>query len=64
MHRVLHQRRGLLDLLKADIHGAGDIDEHAARTVDGGLEQRAGDGHAGGLLGLALASRAAHAHVG
>ena len=63
MHRVLHQRRGLLDLLKADIHGAGDIDEHAARTVDGGLEQRAGDGHAGGLLGLALACRAAHAHV-
>lgn len=33
-------------------------------TLDAGLQQRAGNGHLRGLLGLALAGRATDAHVG
>ena len=64
MHRLLHQRGGLLHLLQSDVHGAGDVDQHAPCAVDRGLQQGGGNGHLGGLLGLALAGRAAHAHVG
>ena len=44
--------------------GTGDVDEHAGRAVDGGLEQRAGDGSLRGLLGLVAAGGGADAHVG
>ena len=64
MDGILDQAGGLLHLLQADVHGAGDVDEHAVSAVDGGFQQGAGDGHLGGLLGLALAGGAAHAHVG
>ncbi len=64
MDGLLHQVGGLLHLLQTDVHGAGDVDEHALGAVDGGLQQGAGNGHLGGLLGLALAGGAAHAHVG
>src|SRR5699024_10123026 len=61
---LLHQVGGGLHLLQADVHGAGDVDQHALGAVDRGLQQRAGNGHLGGLLGLVLAGGPAHAHVG
>ena len=64
MGGLLHQVGGGLHLLQADVHGAGDVDEHALGPVDGGLQQGAGNGHLGGLLGLVLAGGPAHAHVG
>ena len=64
MHRLLHQRGGLLHLLQTDVHGAGDVDQHAPRAVDGRFQQGGGDGHARRFLGLALAGGAADAHVG
>src|SRR5699024_10889350 len=42
----------------------GDIDDNAPCAGDLGLQQGAGDGGHGGLLGLVLAAGAAHAHVG
>ncbi|CAN4034292.1 DUF2262 domain-containing protein, partial [Dysosmobacter welbionis] len=60
----LDQAGGLFHLLQTDVHGAGDIDEHALGPLDGGLQQGAGNGHLGGLLGLALAGGPTHAHVG
>ena len=63
MDGILHEGRSLFDLLEPHVHRAGDVDEHAARAVDGRLEQGTGDGHAGSLLGLALACRAADSHV-
>ena len=63
MDGLLHQGGSLLHFLQADVHGAGDVDQHAPGASDAGLQQGAGNGHAGGLLGLALAGGAAHAHV-
>ena len=64
MDGLLHQRGSLLHLFQTDVRGAGDVDEHALGAVDGGVQQGGGDGHLGGLLGLALAGGPAHAHVG
>ena len=61
---LLNEVCGRLDILQAHILRAGDVDEHAARTVDGRLHEGAGHGHAGGVLRLALAGGAADAHVG
>ena len=58
MHRLLHQGGSLLHLLQADVHGAGDVDENALGTLDAGLQQGAGNGHTGSLLGLSLAGGA------
>ena len=64
MHRLLHQGGSLLHLLQADVHGAGDIDENTLGTLNAGLQQGAGNGHTGSLLGLSLAGGAAYAHMG
>ena len=64
MRGLLHEVGGSLDVLEAHILGAGDVDEHTARAVDGGLHERACDGHAGSFLRLALAGGVADAHVG
>ena len=64
MGRLLHQVGGGLHLLQPDVHGSGDVDEHAPGSVDGSLQQGAGNGHLGGRLRLVLAGGAAHAHVG
>ena len=42
----------------------GEVDQHALGAVDGSLQQGAGDGHLGGVLGLVLAAGAADTHVG
>src|SRR5699024_10954318 len=64
MYLGLDQGGRLLHLLQPDVHGAGDVDQDAPGALDGGLQQGAGDGQPGGLLGFALAGGAAHAHVG
>ena len=64
MGGLLHQVGRDLHFLQTDVHGAGDVDQHALGAVDGGLQQGAGDGHLGGILGLVLAAGAANAHVG
>ena len=48
----------LVDLEQAEVAAAGDVEQDAAGAFDGGLEQRAGDGGAGGVDGPALARRA------
>ena len=64
MGGLLDQVGRRLHFLQTDVHGAGDIDQHALGAIDGGLQQGAGDGHLGGLLGLVLAGSPAHTHVG
>src|SRR5699024_3260472 len=63
MGGLLHQVGRRLHLLQADVHGASDIDQHAMGAVDGGLQQGAGNGHLGGLLGLIFTGGPAHTHV-
>ena len=63
MRRALHEHGGRLDIVEPHFLGAGDVDEHAARAVDRGLHQRAGNGHLRGILRLVLAGGTAHAHV-
>ena len=41
MNGVLDQAGGLLHLLQADVHGAGDVDQDAVGAVDGRFQQRA-----------------------
>ena len=53
-----------LDILQADVGAGGDVDDDAACTGNAGLQQRAGDGSLGGVLGLAGALGNADAHVG
>ena len=64
MHGLLHQRGSLLHLFQADVHRTGHINQHALGAVNGGLQQGAGNRHAGGFLRLALAGGPAHAHMG
>ena len=64
MDRRLDHGGGKLHVLEADVRRPGHVDQDAPRAVDGGLQQGAGDGHAGGGLGLVLAGGTAHAHVG
>ena len=64
MGGLAHHIGGHLHLLQSDVHGAGDVHQHAPGPVDGGLQQGAGNGHLGGVLGLVLAGGTAHAHVG
>ena len=52
------------DVLQIDIGRNEEVDDNAAGTVDGGFQQRRGDGHAGGFLGLIGAAGGAQAHVG
>ena len=53
-----------LDILQTNVGAGGDVDDDAARTGDAGLQQRAGDGSLGGVLGLAGALGNADTHVG
>ena len=53
MDGLLHQRGGLLHFLQTDVHRAGDVDKDALGPLDRSLQQGAGNGHLGGLLGLA-----------
>ena len=53
-----------VDFVQSDVGGRGDIDDNASRAGNLGLQQGAGDGGHGGLLGLVLAAGVAHAHVG
>ena len=46
----------LVDLEQAEVAAAGDVEQDAAGALDRGLEQRAGDGGAGGVDGPALAA--------
>ena len=64
MHRLLHQRGGLLHFLQTNVGRTGDVDQDTASALDRGLQQGAGNGHTGGLFRLALTGGAAHAHVG
>jgi hypothetical protein len=41
---------------------AGDVEEHAARAVDGDVKQLAGDGLLGGGLGAVIARAATDCH--
>ena len=63
MRRALHEHGGRLDIVKSHFLGAGDVDKHAARAVDRGLHQRAGNGHLRGILRLVLAGGTANAHM-
>ena len=53
-----------LDILQADVRAGSDVDDDAACAGDAGLQQRAGDGSLGGVLGLAGALGDADTHVG
>ena len=53
---------GLVELEQAQVAGTRDVEEDAAGALDGGLQQRAGDGVAGGVQGPTLAGGLAHAH--
>src|SRR5699024_4202130 len=53
-----------VDLVQSDVRGGGDVDDNALGAGDLGLQQGAGHGGQGGLLGLILAAGVAHAHVG
>jgi hypothetical protein len=57
-----HELGGLVDLEQAEVRPAGDREQHAAGTVDAGLEQRARDGLLGGGDGAVLAAGGADAH--
>jgi hypothetical protein len=57
-----HQLRGLVDLEQAEVRAARDGQQHAARAVDRGLEQRRGDRHLGRGGGPVLPARRADAH--
>ena len=64
MDGVLHERRGLFDLVEPDVHGAGDVDKDAVRAADRRFKQRRGDRHARGFLRLVLAGCTTDTHVG
>ena len=53
-----------LDILQTNVGAGGDVDDDAARTGDAGLQQRAGDGSLGGVLGLAGTLGNTDTHVG
>src|SRR5438552_12527811 len=44
-----HDLGGLVDLVQGEVGTAGDVEEDAARPVDRGLQQRAGDRVTGGV---------------
>ena len=52
-----------LHVLQADLGAGSDVDDNAVCTGNAGLQQRAGNGSLGGVLGLAGTLGAAHAHV-
>ena len=54
----------LVDLEQPEVGPAGDVEQDAPGPLDGGLEQRAGDGGPGGVDRPALAGRRADAHDG
>ena len=64
MRSLLNEVCGRLDILEAHVLGAGDVYQHAVCAVYRGLHERACDCHAGCILRLALACRAAYAHMG
>ena len=55
---------GVGDILQVDIGRHQEVDDDAAGAVDGGFQQRRGDGHPGGLLGLIGAAGLSQAHMG
>ena len=52
-----------LHVLQADVGAGSDVDDNTVCTGNAGLQQRAGNGSLGGVLGLAGTLGAAHAHV-
>ncbi len=62
--RVVNHCRSVVDILEVDIGGHQEVDNNASGAVDGGLQQRRGDGLLGGLFRLALAAGPADAHMG
>src|ERR1700716_2861270 len=52
----------LLDLLQGDVLAGGDVEKDALGAVDRRLEQRAGNGLLGGILGPGVAGAVADAH--
>jgi len=50
MRRFADDRRSLVHFEEGHVRSAGDVEEHAARAVDGDVEQFAGDGILGGFL--------------
>ena len=60
--RVGDDARGLVDLVEREIRAAGDVEQDAARALDGAVQQRRADGHGGRLVGAIVSARLAHAH--
>ena len=59
---VAHQACRLVDLEQPEVGTTGDRQQHAASTLDRGLEQRAGDGHLRRSGRTRLPTRRADAH--
>ena len=64
MDRLAHEVGGLGDLEQAQVGAALEEEQHAVGAVDGGLQQRGGDGLLGGGQGAAVAGGRADAHEG
>src|SRR6478736_7994881 len=62
VRRLLHQRRGLVDVEQAEVGPARDGQQHAVRTVHGRLQQRRVDRLLSRLHRAPLAARGADAH--
>src|SRR5690606_17002945 len=53
---------GLVDFEEGHVRTAGNVEEHAARAVDGDVEQLAGNGLFSGSLGAFIAGAATDSH--
>ena len=60
---LLNDAGSSLNIVQSHLRRTGDIDQNAGSAVDGSLQQGAGDGGGGSLLGLLPAGSGADTHV-